>query len=230
MSPGRPRTMVSVSTGSQRSKTAPDGRVEVKRHAERGEYDREVIYGILDEAHYCTVAFSDSEGPVAIPTIHVRVDDTLVLHGSPASRMIRALKGGNPASVVVTLFDGLVLARSVFNHSMNYRSVVLFGTATVIDDPTEKFEAMRRFTENILPGRWDDARQPSDKEIRATTMLGIPIRSASAKIRSGPPEDDEGDLGLPVWAGVIPYRNVAGSPVPAPNLAAAIELPPYLAR
>ncbi len=217
-----------VSTGSNPSSIAPDRRVEVKRHAERGDYDRQVIYQILDEAHYCTVAFVDAEGPVAIPTIHVRVDDTLVLHGSPASRMIRALKAGSPVSVAVTLFDGLVLARSVFNHSMNYRSVVLFGTAAVIDDPAEKVEVMRRFTENILPGRWDDARRPSDKEIRATTMLGIPIESASAKIRSGPPEDEEDDLGLPVWAGVIPYRLAAGSPVPSPDLAEGIDLPPYL--
>jgi uncharacterized protein len=220
--------MVPVNATSPQPNGIPDRRVEVKRNAERGEYDRGVIYEILDEAHYCTVAFVDDEGPVAIPTIHVRVDDKLVLHGSPASRMIRALKAGAPASIAVTLFDGLVLARSVFNHSMNYRSVVLFGTAVVIDDPVEKVEVMRRFTENILPGRWDDARQPSNKEIRATTMLGIPIRAASAKIRSGPPDDDDNDLGLPVWAGVIPYQLTAGRPVPSPDLAGDIDLPSYL--
>lgn len=220
--------MGSVSSRLDGPSESPDRRVEVRRHAERGEYDRAAIYEILDEAHYCTVAFVDQEGPVAIPTIHVRVDDTLVLHGSPASRMIRSLKAGSPVSVSVTLFDGLVLARSVFNHSMNYRSVVMFGQATVIDDTAEKLDAMRRFTENILPGRWDDARRPSDKEIRGTTMLRIPIEAASAKIRSGPPADDAGDLDLPVWAGVIPYRLVAGSPSPSPDLSEGIPLPPYL--
>jgi uncharacterized protein len=217
-----------VSTNTASSSSPSDRRIEVKRHAERGEYDRRVVYEILDAAPYCTVAFADAEGPVAIPTIHVRVDDTLVLHGSPASRMIRTLKKGAAVSIAVTLFDGLVLARSVFNHSMNYRSVVLFGTASVIDDPEAKVEAMRRFTENILPGRWDDARRPSDKEIRGTTMLGVPIEAASAKIRSGPPEDDDADLDLPVWAGVIPYRTVADAPVAAHDLAPGIPLPPYL--
>ena len=202
----------------------------MKRNAERGDYDRSVIYGILDAAPYCTVAFVDADGPVAIPTIHVRVDDTLVLHGSPASRMIRTLKAGASVSIAVTLFDGLVLARSVFNHSMNYRSVVLFGTASVVHDPEAKLEAMHRFAENILPGRWDDARRPSDKEIRATTMLGVPIEAASAKIRSGPPDDDDEDLDLPVWAGVIPYRTVADAPVRSPDLAPGIPLPTYLER
>lgn len=202
----------------------------MKRNAERGDYDRGIVYEVLDAAPYCTVAFVGADGPVAIPTIHVRVDDTLVLHGSPASRMIRTLKKGAPVSIAVTLFDGLVLARSVFNHSMNYRSVVLFGNAAVIDDPAAKIEAMRRFTENILPGRWDDARRPSDKEIRGTTMLGVPIEAASAKIRSGPPEDDDPDLDLPVWAGVIPYHTVAGTPVPAHDLAPGVPLPAYLER
>ncbi|MBI5158321.1 MAG: pyridoxamine 5'-phosphate oxidase family protein [Acidimicrobiia bacterium] len=179
---------------------------------------------------YCTVGFVDDDRPVVIPTIHVRVGDTVVLHGSPASRMLRILKGGAPCAIAVTLLDGLVLARSVFNHSMNYRSVVLFGTATPIDDPERKLEAMRGFTEKILPGRWGDARVPSEKEFRGTLMLGIPIDAASAKMRSGPPSDEPEDLTLPVWAGVIPLRTVAGAPVPSPDLPPGVEVPDYLRR
>lgn len=208
--------------------TAPDGRVEVVRHADRGAYDRRVIDDILDEALYCTVGFIHEGRPMVIPTIHVRVGDRIVLHGSPASRMLRTLKEGAEAAVAVTLLDGLVLARSVFNHSMNYRSVVIVGRAATIDDPAEKLEAMRVFTEKILPGRWDDARRPSDKEFKGTLMLGIPIDTASAKIRSGPPSDDEEDLALGVWAGVIPFRTESGSPIPAPGLDPAIEYPGYL--
>lgn len=201
---------------------------EVRRHAERGSHERSVIEAILDEAMYCTVGFIDEGRPVVIPTIHVRVGDTVVLHGSPASRMLRLLKAGAPCALSVTLLDGLVLARSVFNHSMNYRSVVLFGEATVIDDPDRKLEAMRVFTEKILPGRWGDARVPSDKEFRGTLMLGIPIDTASAKVRSGPPSDEPEDLDLPVWTGVIPFRTVAGSPVPAPDLRPGTEVPGYV--
>lgn len=208
--------------------TAPEARVEVQRHADRGEYDLGVIYAILDEALYCTVGFIDDGRPVVIPMIHVRVGDRLVLHGSPASRMLRILKTGADVAVSVTLLDGLVLARSVFNHSMNYRSVVLFGTGAAIDDPADKLEAMRVFTEKVLPGRWDDARPPSEKEFKGTLMIGIPIDAASAKIRSGPPSDDEQDLDLPVWAGVIPFRTIPGEPIPAPGLSTAIEYPRYL--
>ena len=208
--------------------TAPDERVEVHRHADRGEYDRKIIDEILDEALYCTVGFVHDDRPMVIPTIHVRVGDRIVLHGSPASRMLRTLKSGAEAAVSVTILDGIVLARSVFNHSMNYRSVVLVGRAEVIDDPAAKFEAMRVFTEKILPGRWDDARRPSDREFTATLMLGIPIEAASAKIRSGPPGDDVEDLGLGVWAGVIPLWTASGTPIPAPNLDPQIEIPEYL--
>ena len=201
---------------------------EVRRHAERGSHERAVIDAILDEAIYCTVGFVDDGRPVVIPTIHVRVGDTLVLHGSPASRMLRILKTGAPCSIAVTILDGLVLARSVFNHSMNYRSVVLFGAATPIDDPAQKLEAMRVFTEKVLPGRWGDARIPSDKEFKGTLMLGIPIDTASAKVRRGPPSDEPEDLDRAVWAGVIPFRTVAGIPEPAPDLAPGIEFPAYL--
>jgi nitroimidazol reductase NimA-like FMN-containing flavoprotein (pyridoxamine 5'-phosphate oxidase superfamily) len=206
-----------------------EGLTELKRHPERGSHDRAVIDSILDEGLFCHVGFVDAGRPFVIPTIHVRVGDEVVLHGSAASRMLRVLKEGNPCSIAVTILDGLVLARSVFNHSMNYRSVVLLGTAEVIDDPARKVEAMRKFTDKVLPGRWGDARPPSDKEIRATTMLSVPIDLASAKIRSGPPSDDAEDLDLPVWAGVIPHRLRAESPTPAPDLHAGIEYPDYLA-
>ena len=203
---------------------------EVRRHAERGSYERTVIDAILDEALYCTVGFVDEGRPVVIPTIHVRVGDTVVLHGSPASRMLRILKTGTPCAIAVTLLDGLVLARSVFNHSMNYRSVVLFGSATPIEDPERKLEAMQTFAEKILPGRWGDARVPSEKEFKGTLMLGIPIDTASAKVRRGPPSDEPEDLDLPVWAGVIPLSTIAGPPEPAPDLHPGIEYPEYLRR
>lgn len=207
-----------------------DPHTEVRRHPERASYERDAVYQILDEAMYCHVGFVHDDRPVVIPTIHVRVGDDLVLHGSPASRMLRTVAAAPQVSVAVTLLDGLVLARSVFNHSMNYRSVVLFGKAAVIDDPDRKLEAMRVFTDKILPGRWGDARPPSEKEFKATLMLSVPIDSASAKIRSGPPSDEPEDHGIDVWAGVIPYRLVAGEPEADPELREGIELPDYLSR
>jgi len=200
-------------------------KAEIRRYPDRADYDRPAIDAILDEAMFCSVGFIDDGHPYVIPTIHVRVGDTLILHGSPASRMLRTLKTGAEASVAVTILDGLVLARSVFNHSMNYRSVVLFGTAAEITDPDEKLEAMRVFTDKILPGRWDEARAPSDKEIKGTLMLGIPIEVASAKTRSGPPVDEPEDLELPVWAGVVPYRLQAGTPEPAADVQPGLPLP-----
>ena len=185
---------------------------------------------ILDEALYCHLGFIIDGYPVVIPTIHVRVDDHLVLHGSPASRMMRALKAGAGISIAVTLLDGLVLARSVFHHSMNYRSVVLFGSGRVIDDPGEKLEAMRVFTDKILPGRWQEARRPTGKEFRGTLMVAVPIEAASAKVRTGPPADDEADAGLPIWAGVIPYAFRPGDPIPAPDLPEGVEFPDCLRR
>jgi nitroimidazol reductase NimA-like FMN-containing flavoprotein (pyridoxamine 5'-phosphate oxidase superfamily) len=202
----------------------------VRRHAERGRYEREVIDAILDEARYCTVGFVDDGLPVVIPTIHVRIENSLVLHGSPASRMLRLLKTGSPCAIGVTLLDGLVLARSVFNHSMNYRSVVMLDCRGRELEGDEKLEAMQRLTDKLVPGRWDDARRPSDKEIRGTTLVSFPIDLASARIRSGPPVDDEADYDLGVWAGVIPLQLVAGEPVPDPRLAEGIAVPPYLIR
>ena len=209
------------------SQHPPSDRTRVRREPERARYDRATIDAILDEALVCHVGFVHDGAPVVIPTIHVRVGDDLLLHGSPASRMIRSITG-RPVSVAVTLLDGLVLARSVFSHSMNYRSVVLFGTAEIVDDLDLKLEAMRVFTDKLVPGRWGDARVPTDLEFRATTMLRIPILEASAKVRTGPPEDEEEDLGRDTWAGVVPLRLTVGEPIPAPDLRPGILPPPGL--
>ncbi len=204
-------------------------RTRLRRQPERASYDRDTAYAILDEALICHVGFVTSAGPVVIPTIHARRSDTLYLHGSPASRMLRSLKTGIPVCVAVTLLDGLVLARSVFEHSMNYRSVVVFGTATEVTGGEHKLAAMRALTEHVVPGRWDDARQPSPKEIKATTMLAVPLEEASIKTRTGPPVDEDEDYDLAVWAGVLPISSRFEAPVPDPRLGAGIPLPGYLA-
>jgi nitroimidazol reductase NimA-like FMN-containing flavoprotein (pyridoxamine 5'-phosphate oxidase superfamily) len=189
-------------------------RTKVKRHPERGEYDRLTIDAILDEALICHVGFVADGQPYVIPTIHARDGDVLYLHGSPASRMLRTIKEGVDLCVTATLLDGLVLARSVYNHSMNYRSVVVLGRARELTDRAEKLHAMECVVEHIVPGRWNEARQPSDKEIKGTTILALPIEEASAKIRTGPPKDFDEDLSLPVWAGVIPLDLHRGAPYP----------------
>jgi nitroimidazol reductase NimA-like FMN-containing flavoprotein (pyridoxamine 5'-phosphate oxidase superfamily) len=209
------------------SPDTPD--TEVRRQPERGSADRATIDAILDEAMVCHVGFIDDSGyPVVIPMLHARDGDHLLVHGSPASRLVRRLRSGVPVSVAVTILDGLVLARSVFNHSANYRSVVLFGTARPIDDPEEKLAALRVFTERLTPGRWEDARRPTGTELRATAVLAVPIEAATAKVRAGPPEDEDDDYDLGVWAGVIPYRMAAGDPVADPRLRPGIPVPPYL--
>lgn len=200
-------------------------KTEHRRYPDRGSTDRAVIDAIFDEAIYCHLGFVDDGVPYVIPTIHVRVDDMLVLHGSPASRMMRILKGGSDVCVTASLLDGLVLARSVFHHSMNYRSAMVFGQASEITDPDLKLEAMRVFTDKILPGRWDDARRPTEKEFRGTLMAGLQIDAATAKIRTGPPADDPEDIDLPIWAGEIPYRLGPGTPKPAPDLPEGVEFP-----
>jgi nitroimidazol reductase NimA-like FMN-containing flavoprotein (pyridoxamine 5'-phosphate oxidase superfamily) len=189
-------------------------RTKVKRHPERGDYDRVTIDPILDEALICHVGFVVDGQPFVIPTIHARDGDALYIHGSPGSRMLRTVKGGVDVCVTVTLLDGLVLARSVYNHSMNYRSVVVLGRAHEVTDRDEKLRAMRCVVEQVVPGRWEDARQPNDAEIKGTTILAIFLHEASAKIRSGPPTDDEADFGFPVWAGVIPLGLKASPPLP----------------
>lgn len=192
----------------------PTQHTTVKRHPERGAYDRATIDSILDEALICHLGFVVDGHPFVIPTIHARDGDALYVHGSPGSRMLRTAKEGVDICVTVTLLDGLVLARSVYNHSMNYRSVVVLGRAREVTDPEKKLRAMRRVVEHVVPGRWDDARRPNEGEIKGTMILALPLDEASAKIRSGPPTDDDADRELPIWAGVIPLRIEPSAPVP----------------
>jgi uncharacterized protein len=208
----------------------PTERTTVKRLPARGVYDRAVVHQILDESLICHLGFSVDGQPFVIPTIYVRVGETIYVHGSPASRMLRTLEQGVPACVTVTHVDGLVLARSAFHHSMNYRSVVVFGTATVVDDPEQKFEILHALTNHLIRGRWEKIRQPSPEELRRTLVLAIPIDEASAKVRVGPPLDEEEDYALPVWAGVLPLRLTASEPIPDPRLAAKAAVPSYAAR
>jgi uncharacterized protein len=202
-------------------------RTRVVREAHRAVYDRDAIYRILDEAFVCHVGFAIDGQPFVIPTMFARIGDQLYFHGSAASRMLRGLCSGSPVCVTVTLLDGLVLARSVFNHSMNYRSVVALGHATLIDDPTEKLGALRAFTEKLIPGRWNDARQPNEKELKATSILKLPLTEVSAKVRAGDVEDDADDYGIPVWAGVIPLRLIADPPMRDSRCDQAIPTPAY---
>jgi nitroimidazol reductase NimA-like FMN-containing flavoprotein (pyridoxamine 5'-phosphate oxidase superfamily) len=180
----------------------------VRREPKRGRYDRETIDAILDEALYCHLAFAVDGQPFAIPTLHARVGDTLYVHGSAASRMLRHASSGFRICVTVTLLDGLVLAKSVFNHSINYRSAVVLGDAQLVDG-AEKREALRAFTDHVAPGRWDEARQPTDQELKATLILSLPLTESSAKVRVGGPEDEPEDVDLPVWSGVVPVHLAA---------------------
>ena len=209
--------------------TPPTERTRVVRESHRGAYDRETIYKILDEGFVCHVGFAVDGQPYVIPTLIARVGDAIYFHGSAASRMLRNISQGLDVCVTVTLTDGFVLARSVFNHSMNYRSVIALGKAILVDAPEEKLEALRAFTEKILPGRWNDARQPNEKELKATSILRLPLTEVSAKIRSGPAEDDAPDYALPVWAGVIPLHLAAAAPIRDERCDAAIPTPAYVA-
>jgi uncharacterized protein len=206
----------------------PTERTTLKRLPKRAEYDRRAVYDILDEGFICHVGFAVNAQPVVIPTGYARAGDNLYIHGSQASRMLRAVSEGIDVCVTVTLVDGLVLARSAFHHSMNYRSVVVFGRASVMEDREEKFAALRALTEHIVPGRWAEAREPNEAEIKATMVLSLPLVEASAKVRTGPPLDDDDDYEIPVWAGVIPLRVQAYDAISDPRLAAGVRLPDYL--
>lgn len=206
----------------------PTARSAVKRLPKRGLYERVGVYRILDEGFVCHVGFIVEGQPFVIPTGYARKDDTLYVHGAQASRMLRALRDGIDVCVTVTLVDGMVMARSAFHHSMNYRSVVVFGRAVVVEDGAEKLEALRALTEHLAPGRWAEVRQPTEGEMRATMVLALPLAEASAKVRTGPPADDEEDYALPVWAGVVPLRLAAGEPIADPRLPEGIEPPPHV--
>lgn len=205
-------------------------RTKLKRLPKRGHFDRETVYAILDEGFICHVGFAVDGQPFVIPTGYARVDDKLYIHGSQASRMLRSLAGGLDACVTVTIVDGLVLARSAFHHSINYRSVLVFGRATLVEDPKEKYDALVALSEHIVRGRWADVREPNEVEMKLTTVLCLPMEEASAKVRTGPPLDDEEDYALPMWAGVVPLKLVAGEPINDPRLPAEIPVPEYAAH
>ncbi len=205
----------------------PSARTRLVREADRAVYDRAAAYKILDEGFICHVGFVVDDQPFVIPTGYGRTGDNLYIHGSAGSRMLRRVDEGIAICVTVTLLDGLVLARSIFNHSMNYRSVVILGTAVAVTDAKEKLEALRLLSEHILPGRWAESRQPNEKELKATLVMRLPIEEFSAKVRQGPPVDDEEDYAFSTWAGVIPLEMVAGKPVNDPRLDPAREVPLY---
>jgi uncharacterized protein len=211
---------------AEQTPPSPSGRTRVRREPHRGRYDRAAIDAVLDAGLVCHLAFVDDGQPFAVPTLHARVGDVVYVHGSAASRALRTLAAGAPACLTVTLIDGLVLARSVFEHSIDYRSVLLLGRMRAVEETEEKRAALEAFTEKLLPGRWAEARPPNGKELAATSILAMPIEEASAKVRSGPPEDGDGpDAELPVWAGNLPMVTGWGEPVPDPMLRPGIPVP-----
>ena len=199
---------------------APTSRTQVRRLPKRAAYDKKQVHAILDEGFICHVGFSVDGQPFVIPTGYARAGGQIYIHGSAASRMLRTLDAGIDICLTVTLVDGFVLARSAFHHSMNYRSVVVLGKAKLVTDPVEKRDALRCFTNHIVPGRWEEVRQPTDQELKATTVLALPLEEVSAKVRTGPPVDDEEDYSLPIWAGVVPLRSQVGEPVPDDRVSA----------
>jgi nitroimidazol reductase NimA-like FMN-containing flavoprotein (pyridoxamine 5'-phosphate oxidase superfamily) len=208
----------------------PTPRTQVKRLPKRGHYERETVYQILDTAFVCHVGFAVDGQPYVIPTNFGRSEDTLYLHGSAASRMLKTLSEGIPVCVTVTHVDGLVLARSAFHHSVNYRSVVILGTARLVEDPAEKMEALRIFTDHVMKGRWDDVRIPNDQELKATTVLSLQLEEVSAKVRTGGPIDDEEDYLLPVWAGVLPLETKPKEPIPDEKRKGDPPIPEYMKK
>lgn len=209
------------------SEFTPTERTKVRRLPDRGKYDSESVHGILDEAFICHVGFVVDGQPYVIPTGFARVNDTLYIHGSAASRMLRTLADGVQVCVTVTLVDGIVMARSGFHSSMNYRSVVILGRAMLVEGRDEKLAALAAFSEQVMPGRWKDLRETTDAELKGTLVLTLPLKEVSAKVRTGPPKDDEADYALPLWAGVVPLKLTAGTPIDDPRLPEGIEAPDY---
>jgi hypothetical protein len=191
----------------------PTSRTKVRRLSKRASYDKLAVHAILDEGFVCHIGFALDAQPYVIPTIYARAGDTIYVHGSAASRMLRTLTRGVPVCITVTLLDGLVLARSAFHHSLNYRSVVVIGNARLVDDRDEKMRALHLITDHVVPGRWEDVRSPSDLELKQSSVLALPLAEVSAKIRSGPPLDDAEDYALSVWAGVVPVTTRFGAPI-----------------
>lgn len=203
----------------------PTERTTVRRLAKRGHYDRATADPILDEALVCHVGVESELGVVVLPTLFVRVGDEIVLHGAPANAMLRGIAAGRPGCCTVTLVDGLVMARSAFHHSVNYRSVVVFGTVREVDDPDEKLDLLLTLVEKVMPGRSAEARPPTPSELRATQIVAMAIEDLSVKVRTGGPIDEEEDLELPVWAGVLPFSVVNGEPLPEPSLPEGARIP-----
>lgn len=208
----------------------PTDRTRVRRLPKRGAYDRATIDAILDEGLVCHAGFVADGQPFVIPTLYARDRDRVILHGSAASRMLTTLEGGVDVCVTVTLADGLVVARSAFHSSMNYRSVMLLGRAHVVDEPEDKMQALRALVDHLIPGRWDDCRLPNDQEMKATLVIALPIDEASAKVRSGPPLDEEEDFATRYWSGVLPFSHTTGTPIPDPTLLPGIDVPEYIRR
>ena len=208
----------------------PTEKTRINRLPKRGHYDRETIYKILDEALICRVGFVEEGQPFVIPINFARGGDEIVLHGALASRLLKHVESGQPICVEATIVDGLVLARSVFHSSVNYRSVVVFGTGRTVTDEQEKMAALEAVVEHLIPGRWSEARLPTPKEMNATRVVAIQIEEASAKVRTGPPGDDEEDYALPIWAGVLPLQEMPLAPLPDERLANGIAVPEYIVR
>ncbi len=205
-------------------------RTQIVRDPARGKYDRDTVYAIIDAAPICQVAFVEGDQPFVLPMIHAREGDELIFHGSRDSRLIAQLSGSRPLCISFTLLDGLVVARAPSHSSMNYRSAIVFGRGRRIEDPAMKLAALKAVVEKLFPGRWADSRQPTEAELASTSVLRVAIESVSAKMRSGPPTDDEQDLALPIWAGVLPIERAFGKPERDPRSGREVDLPPYLAN
>ena len=210
------------------SNFALEDKNKVKRRPDRGHYDKETIYSIVDETMICHIGFVQDGQPFVIPALHARKDDQLLIHGASTSRLMKHIEAGNEVSVNITILDGVVLAKTVFNQSVNYRSVVVFGKGRLIENEDEKLQALEHLTERIMPGVWEAARKPNATELKATSIVSIAIETASAKIRSGPPKDDPEDQDVSAWAGVLPMKQVIGTPISAEYTDASLPIPDYV--